>query len=97
MTATWTETVTVTTGHITSGWANDCRKCPIALALHEMHPELDGQLDVIDDRAIAAYGAEDTYLEGLLPETAQEFISQFDEGMRAEPITFQITWRELPA
>lgn len=79
-------TVNVTQQHIQKGTRNDCRRCPVALALNEQHPCENGW------RVSWLYARRDPSVLGAkLPENAQRFVTKFDDGKRnVEPFTFDL-------
>ena len=74
--------VKVNNDHIQYGVKRNCEKCPIALALQDEFPY--HAIEVGDDGV--TIGAD--YYD--LPEIAQDFISDFDDGMSVQPFEFML-------
>jgi hypothetical protein len=82
-----TITVSVEQGHIEAGLRQDCRRCPIAIALNEQHP-MPSVWRV--GHSWARWRDADPFKSSLLPIKAVEFIMCFDSARPVEPFTFEM-------
>jgi hypothetical protein len=80
--------VEVTQKHINKGLRNDCRRCPIALALKDA-----GLSDVVVMRSIVLIhprrGSQYRY-SCALPTSVSQFIESFDSIQGVEPFSFEL-------
>jgi hypothetical protein len=78
-------TVSVTAEHITKGFARDCERCPVALAIRDAFP------------AVAHVTVTGLYVrmgirEHEMPAEVQQFTWAFDTGQPIEPFTFELDY-----
>jgi hypothetical protein len=78
--------VTLSENNILNGNRSEGASCPIALAVREMFPQCD--VDVQNKIAITC-GVHQ--VEYALPDSAVQFIDDFDAGREVAPITFETT------
>lgn len=76
-------TVDVTRNHIQRGTRSNCGYCPIALAIKEI---IKGPYD-FSVRAASICFTKRSY---QLPESAQNFICDFDAGWKVIPFSFEL-------
>jgi hypothetical protein len=78
--------IEVTAGDIARGIAEDCEKCPIALAARRLHPTARVHVGGELAREIV------TYWPGMsrydMPDEAVDFVTAFDKGAPVAPFTF---------
>ena len=89
-----TETIKVTREDIKNGEPAYNSGCPIALA---MQRAIGPHVSVGTDRFWPYKEPEDWYARqicGNLPDEAQGFVREFDDGLDVEPIEFQVTFEE---
>jgi hypothetical protein len=100
-------TITVTAEHIAEGKPDNCRDCPVALAILAAMPDarrvsvmqsLEGrtytQIRVIPD---STRPANRTTLEADLPAEVARFVRAFDHGEPVEPFSFTVDIPEAAA
>jgi hypothetical protein len=85
-------TITVTQEDIDEGIAINCRRCPVARALHAARPDLDF---TVDRTRITAFkkGTERIVFQRVTPHPASWFIMLFDDFRNVKPFSFEL---ELP-
>lgn len=74
--------------HIDKGVANECDKCPGALALLEQIPDLESVH--VDTENIQFRTAMGTRVNVETPRELRDFIILFDDGARPAPFKFKI-------
>ena len=79
---TKTATIRVTADDITKGEPSECRCCPIALAMQRRFPRSKVNVGRISFRVGKWHG--------WLPESAQDFICNFDDNYLVKPFTFRL-------
>jgi hypothetical protein len=100
-------TIAVTAEHIAKGKPDNCRECPVALAILAAMPEAR-RVDVIQIGDSLTYTrirvipdnarpANRTTLEAPLPAEAARFIRAFDNGEPVEPFSFTVDIPEVAA
>lgn len=75
--------------HIDKGVANECDKCPGALALLEQIPDLESVW--VDADHIQFRTSMGTRVRVETPEPLRNFIVLFDDGAKPAPFKFKIT------
>ncbi len=81
-------TIHVTQAHINAGVRQECRTCPIALALRGAiahAPEVQ-----VMSGSFVAFGSHGGAEIHRLPEAAQDFITAFDAGQPVQPFSFEL-------
>lgn len=79
--------VTVTQKHIDDGEVCNCTSCPIALALRD-----EGvQAPIVDARTTSFFRNNGSWCKYYLPPEARSFIHKFDNGIKVEPIEFELS------
>jgi hypothetical protein len=82
--------IDITAEHISSGRAKDCERCPIALALKVAFPEAS-EIHVWGASASVVFSDDIHCL--LLPESALQFIREFDRTGSSQPFAFTAEMR----
>ena len=84
--------ITVTAQHIAAGVREDCENCPIALAILEAFPGV-GYVAVGPGTCTIAPADGPTGATDVdLPESALNFIWDFDDGGHPKPFTFTLDY-----
>ncbi len=87
--------VRVEQAHIDNGEKNDCKICPIALALVAILKD-EWRVNVEADTVVLLQSVEPhAFVELSLPELAVEFIEEFDRGLPVVPFTFELDIGDL--
>ena len=85
--------ITVTARHIAAGVREDCENCPIALAILESIPGIGYVAVGPGTCTIGADGRDTgTGTDVDLPESALNFIWDFDDGGHPKPFTFTLDY-----
>lgn len=84
-------TIRVLEDHIMRGEAENCEKCPIALALLD---QLTGPVEFIEvsEAEITVHLPGGDYYTADAPAEAASFISLFDHGQDVRPFEFAVAW-----
>jgi hypothetical protein len=84
--------IQVTSGHIATGTARDCSRCPVAIALTEACRDFPGFLyaQAEPDELVVVAGFD--MHTARTPDTAAAFMNAFDGHQDVGPFEFRITW-----
>jgi hypothetical protein len=79
--------IEVTQEDIDAGKREDCRNCPIALAVKRACPNW---LNIAVSWQVEADTINGDPIEIQLPQEAEDFVGMFDDGMKVQPFTFTL-------
>lgn len=80
--------VQVTQSHIDKGVQASCYNCPISQSLLENNKELNEV--IVKQGSVEMYWKNDGYSFYHLPESAMNFIRDFDAGEKVNPFEFEL-------